>query len=214
MTFNKTQKLLAGALAFALVAGLTSPAFAQTPGLAVDTVDADNYNPVAASVAVGFDVPIPMVCNDIFVNCEVVDGDEFLEFDCGAGSCWMTVEDQFLVGDFFEVFDGGKSLGLTPEVEVFGDTYSVADFCFSSGEHVATIQDQTDAAGIPAGFQVTITLHETDDCPKPVAGELLSLDSSALVIGGLASSAVWIIPTIAGIAGAGVYLVKLRTNRD
>jgi len=213
MTFNNTQKLLAGALAFALVAGLTSPAFAQTPDLAVDTVDTDNYNPVTASVAVGFDVPISMLCTDILVNCVVIGEDEFLEFDCGAGSCWMTVEDQFIVGDFFEVFDGGKSLGLTPEVEVGGDTYSVADFCFSSGEHVATIQDQTDAAGLPAEFQVTITLHE-NDCPKPVAGELLSLDSSTLVIGGLASSAVWIIPTIAGIAGAGVYLVKLRTNRD
>jgi len=45
---------------------------------------------------------------------------------------------------------------------------------------------------------------------NPVAGELLSIDSSALVIGGLASSAVWMIPTFAGIAGAGIYLVKLR----
>ncbi|MDH3278500.1 MAG: hypothetical protein OEM21_10430 [Nitrosopumilus sp.] len=47
-----------------------------------------------------------------------------------------------------------------------------------------------------------------------VAGELLSINSSTLVIGGLASSAVWIVPTIAGIAGAGVYIVKLRANRD
>jgi len=50
--------------------------------------------------------------------------------------------------------------------------------------------------------------------PKPVAGELLSLDSSALVIAGLTGSAVWMIPTIAGIAGAGMYLIKFRTNRD
>jgi hypothetical protein len=53
-----------------------------------------------------------------------------------------------------------------------------------------------------------------ESCEVPVAGELLSLDSSALVIAGLASSAVWMIPTIAGIAGAGVYLLKLRANRD
>ena len=49
---------------------------------------------------------------------------------------------------------------------------------------------------------------------NPVAGDLLSLDSSALVIGGLASSAVWMIPAVAGIAGAGIYLVKTRANRD
>jgi len=48
----------------------------------------------------------------------------------------------------------------------------------------------------------------------PVAGELLSLDSSALVIAGLTGSAAWMIPAVAGIAGAGIYLVKLRANRD
>lgn len=52
------------------------------------------------------------------------------------------------------------------------------------------------------------------EVPTPVAGELLSIDSSALVIAGLTGSAAWMIPTIAGIAGAGLYLVKFRTNRD
>lgn len=55
---------------------------------------------------------------------------------------------------------------------------------------------------------------DADGCEIPVAGELLSLSSSALVIGGLASSAVWMIPAIAGIAGAGIYLVKTRSSRD
>lgn len=50
--------------------------------------------------------------------------------------------------------------------------------------------------------------------PSPVAGELMSIDSSALVIAGLASSAVWMIPMIVGIAGTGIYLVKTRANRD
>ena len=43
-----------------------------------------------------------------------------------------------------------------------------------------------------------------------VAGELLPLDSSALLIGGLSSMSVWMIPTVLGLAGAGVYLVKFR----
>jgi len=50
--------------------------------------------------------------------------------------------------------------------------------------------------------------------PTIVAGDLLSVDSSALVVAGLTSSAVWMIPTVAGIAGAGIYLVKFRSNRD
>jgi len=50
--------------------------------------------------------------------------------------------------------------------------------------------------------------------PPQVAGELLPIDSSALMIAGLTSSAVWMIPTVLGLAGAGVYLVKFRANRD
>jgi len=48
---------------------------------------------------------------------------------------------------------------------------------------------------------------------QPVAGELLSLDSSALVIGGL-SGMIWMIPAVTGFVGAGIYLVKFRTNKD
>ncbi len=46
--------------------------------------------------------------------------------------------------------------------------------------------------------------------PPQVAGELLPLDSTALFIGGLTSMSVWMIPTVLGLAGAGVYLVKFR----
>jgi len=47
---------------------------------------------------------------------------------------------------------------------------------------------------------------------QQVAGELLSLDTSALMIAGLASMSVWMIPTVLGLAGAGVYLVKFRKH--
>ena len=46
--------------------------------------------------------------------------------------------------------------------------------------------------------------------PTPVAGELIPLDSTALLIGGLSSMSVFMIPAVAGIAGAAVYLVKFR----
>ena len=47
---------------------------------------------------------------------------------------------------------------------------------------------------------------------QPVTGELLPLDSTALLIGGLTSMSVWMIPTVLGLAGAGVYLVKFRKH--
>ncbi len=76
-------------------------------------------------------------------------------------------------------------------------------------------------AGDPAE---THPVCQTDqDCPPgdvcmegvcepapPVAGELLPLDNSALMIAGLTSMTVWMIPAIAGLAGVGVYLVKFR----
>ena len=47
----------------------------------------------------------------------------------------------------------------------------------------------------------------------PVAGELLSIDSSSLVIAGLGSVA-WMIPAVAGLVGAGIYLIKTRASRE
>ena len=46
--------------------------------------------------------------------------------------------------------------------------------------------------------------------PTPVAGELLPIMSSALVIAGVSTIAIWMIPTVLGLAGVGVYLVKFR----
>jgi hypothetical protein len=45
-----------------------------------------------------------------------------------------------------------------------------------------------------------------------VAGELLSLDSTALFVSGISSSAIWMVPMLAGIAGAGVYFIRARTH--
>ena len=52
-----------------------------------------------------------------------------------------------------------------------------------------------------------------EESPTPVAGQLLSLDSSALVIGGLGSM-IWMVPAVAGVVGAGVILVKFRANKN
>jgi len=49
--------------------------------------------------------------------------------------------------------------------------------------------------------------------PTQVAGELIPLDSTALFLAGIQSMTVWMIPTVLGLAGAGVYLVKYRANR-
>jgi len=151
MTFNYAQKSLAGIFALVLVAGMTAPAFGQTPDLAVDEASREAQD-VSGQV---FDP----VCPD----------------DCEA----LALERVFEVDPFCKevFFDGLCEL----ELEQF------------TAECLATAEENLCNA---------------------VAGELLSVDSSALMIGGLSSSAVWMIPAVAGIAGAGLYLIKFRMNRD
>ena len=50
--------------------------------------------------------------------------------------------------------------------------------------------------------------------PEQVAGELLPINTSALMIAGLTASAVWMIPAVAGLAGVGIYLIKFRANKE
>jgi len=51
-------------------------------------------------------------------------------------------------------------------------------------------------------------------CLVPVGGEILSLNTGALLLGGLATSAFWIVPIGAAIAGTGIYIVKTRLAKD
>jgi hypothetical protein len=56
---------------------------------------------------------------------------------------------------------------------------------------------------------------DTDTCNNPsVSGELLKINSTALFISGISSSVIWMAPTLAGIAGVGIYLIKFRSNKD
>ena len=48
----------------------------------------------------------------------------------------------------------------------------------------------------------------------PVGGELIPIDSTALVLAGLQTSAIWMLPVLAGAAGAGAYYIKTRMNKD
>ena len=66
---------------------------------------------------------------------------------------------------------------------------------------------------INAGVTPTVVCRFVNS-PPVVAGELLPIMSSALVIAGVSTIAIWMIPTVIGLAGAGVYLVKYRANRD
>jgi len=122
------------------------------------------------------------------------------------------------------------SVGLSPiisEVMVPSDTFSIA--VNPSQLEVEAFFEPTNSIKVslgvvvvgdfdPNSLQEFVALYSQvpPTPPEPetrVAGELLPLDNSALMIAGLASMSVWMVPTVLGLAGVGVYLVKSRANR-
>lgn len=104
------------------------------------------------------------------------------------------------------------------------------DLDTSSGTVYAIINSQT-APSTPtslatvhfATFTVTaVGPNNVDDAldaiavlpEREVGGSLLPIDNTALLLTGLQASALWMIPTLVGLAGAGFYLIKFRTNKD
>jgi hypothetical protein len=83
----------------------------------------------------------------------------------------------------------------------FGDSFGTLDIVTG---------DFTQISGSISGDSPIGGLAFAESCQPQVAGELLSLDTSALMIAGLTSMSVWMIPTVLGLAGVGVYLVKFR----
>jgi len=53
--------------------------------------------------------------------------------------------------------------------------------------------------------------------PSPdtvIGGELLPINNTALLLAGLQSSAIWMLPVVVGSAGVGTYYIKTRMNKD
>jgi hypothetical protein len=103
-----------------------------------------------------------------------------------------------------------------PQITLYEEDFPIS--CWAGGNVTLAVTDCQDNMSTSIweinSLNNNIECIENCDPPSAVAGELLSLDSSSLLIGGLASSAVWMIPAVAGIAGAGIYLIKFRTNRN
>jgi hypothetical protein len=69
----------------------------------------------------------------------------------------------------------------------------------------------TDFAGFADAFKDKLAGEVP---PEVVGGEFLPIDSTALFIAGLQSSAIWMLPALAGATGLGAYFIKSRMNKD
>jgi len=81
--------------------------------------------------------------------------------------------------------------------------------------------DQTNLAGlyIFANCATLLTGSAPDSTQTsffvqvPVGGEILPINTSALLLAGLTTNALWILPSLAVIAGAGIVILKFQLNR-
>ena len=215
MTFNYTQKLLAGALALVLVAGMTSPAFASLIGDEVDFdyfADVNNQSPTASFTAtVDENREFEIVDNRFFGDV----GDKtvaiVLTSDNG-GATIVFQSPKFVFSNLDWVDENGNKIPgeIVGVLDVSNPANIPIDFIDTTANSVTIQTDGPFSWPIEVISEFIVTLdveHETD---QQVAGDLLPLDSTALLIGGLSSITVWMIPTVLGLAGAGVYLVKFR----
>jgi len=95
------------------------------------------------------------------------------------------------------------ALGVSPQGVIFvaGTTFQGA------GPDIFTLATDGTKTFVGSGLRQVADLAFA---PQQVAGELLPLDTSALMIAGLTSMTVWMVPAVVGLAGVGVYLVKFR----
>ena len=242
MTLKNTQRLLAGTLALVLVAGMTSPAFAavelvtngdfqdpdiDTPGFVIF--------PGPAGIPgwmTDFGLPFGIEIQDNIAGAPIgVPGvDQFVELDSNDNSNMkqaITTENGKMYTLSFDYSPRPNQSAETNGIEVSWDGNLLDTIAVAGGGTTDWNEYSYEVSATGASTVIEFLAIGTSDSlggyidnvsvieiEKPVAGELLSLDSSALVVAGLTSSAIWMIPTLAGIAGAGVYLVKLRANRD
>ena len=136
-------------------------------------------------------------------------GDDF----CDPNGNWLRFECNVDIGECFDDRDP-EFCGLEDDNVCNGIVgCDDQDGCFALGAPICNDDDEcTIDSCDPIGGCFTEPSTEPF-CQEQVAGELLPLDNTSLVIAGLTSMSVWMVPAVVGLAGAGVYLVKCRANR-
>ena len=148
------------------------------------------------------------------------------EFDCGVGSCWLTVVDGGIADDQIEVFDFGSSIGITSvpfddnsavcpftdaDVCLANPNFSSGMFCLGPGQHAVTMTQLL--APLSGGGWFKVELHNSNEC-QAVGGEFLSIDSTALILAGAQTNAVWIMSALAVIGSMAFGALYITSKKN
>jgi len=236
----KTNRLLTGTLALVIISGFGTPVFAvgdpivfETPGdpelragtntdefIVLDDFILDEKTVITDFHFVFFNDPPWDGTMKYFVYSDDGGPDEKLAFGDG-----QMVEMELISGDSFmtwfdledpitldadtkywfglhtsETFRGDSGFRWSTSTELFGET-----ICVFLGDENAQLSCDS-----PGRTWFQISGHP----PEIVGGELLPIDSTVLVPAGLQTSAIWMLPVLAGAAGVGAYYIKTRMNKE
>ncbi len=231
---TNTQILLAVTMSLILVVSIT-PAFAQVDGNTAPTSTIANPAVAITPSATWYEFSHNEPLNTPVTGClpddpaasfgcvpssggnSVILGPAPWTFSCGSGGCWVTLTDAFIPTEDFELFDGAVSQGTTstpggpgagspsdPANTSTDGAWSTGMFFLGPGAHSITIH-QTAGFGGAAYFQ--LTQHEA------VGGEFLPIDSTALILAGAQTNAVWIMSALAvigSIAFGALYITSKK----
>ncbi len=145
-------------------------------------------------------------------------------FDASGGG--VVLNDDFVPYGFLSKIDSSSPFAPTTPGEYLlaihpffsepldGGSFMISAFIFDDGtyfELIGTV-DEWNLADIVTG-DYEIALGGVSHC-QIVGGQSLAIDTTALIIAGASANAVWILPVLAGLAGAGFYLIKFRTTKE
>ncbi|MGQ0791214.1 MAG: DUF7507 domain-containing protein, partial [Nitrosopumilaceae archaeon] len=157
---------------------------------AIDVVKIADPSLIEAGETVTYTVDITNTGSSTLLLCEGTDDN---------GTPLDTSDDidvDALIGGPFSLAPG-QSETFTYTDEVFADRTNIVRFICLDPDNNPVVDMDT--------AQVTVLV---------VGGNYLPIDSAALLLAGVQTSAAWLVPTIAGVAGIGLYLVKFRVREN
>ncbi len=115
-------------------------------------------------------------------------------------------DDEVKIWEVPKVLDGTNALNMQPEVFTLGN--------LGANPPVLSVHlDPTGTDGVCVIPSDEVTASVKDLAPK-VGGLSMVIDSNALVLAGLQSTAMWMLPIVVGAAGIGAYFIKTRMNKE
>ena len=174
----------------------------ETQANAQDRIPHDHYGVLIAPIAID-DNTDDNDCADQGATAEV----QSISFNSPGIASW---DDRLL--SFWDIPKDGT--GSTDALNNMAVTDYMIDDLDPDDKRVVTFSlTQGDSGQVCVFVQEGIDPDLISLAPK-VGGLSMVIDSNALLLAGLQSTAMWMLPVVVGAAGAGAYFIKTRMNKD